>query len=110
MKEQKEIIDEKIDIANKEIKTNMRKNSICNSLTIMGNALTILAATPIILKMPDLVGASLYTGAFIVWSGVWIGIYSKKSDKYDQNIENRINELHEYALEENKQYKKEKNK
>ena len=51
MKSQETVIDE----LNKKIRVNMRKNKICNKLTLTGEALSILLSSEIIIKMPNLI-------------------------------------------------------
>ena len=104
MKNQETVIDE----LNKKIKLNMKKNKICSKLTLTGEALSILLSSEIIIKMPNILGASLFTGAALLGMGGCVFIECKKSNKYENIIDTCINELHGYALEENMHYDKQK--
>ena len=101
-----DMIDIRIDELNKKIKTNMRKTKLCDKLIFTGTALSIVATSPIILKNPNYMGATLYLGAALSGMGGSVFIGSKASDKYDAIINDCVNEIHGYALEKNKDYVK----
>lgn len=96
----------RIDTLNKEIKKCYLKNSLCSRITMISSTLLMVGTSVILIKNPTPVGAFTYTASALAGMGTCIGIGSKLEKKNENKINDCINELHGYALEENQKIKK----
>lgn len=97
--------EQRIEELNREVRKCKLKNSLCSKITMIGSPLFIIGTSSIIIKNPTTVGAFMYTASALVGIGACLGVCSKIEDKNDNKIDDCINELHGYALEENKKVK-----